>query len=128
MDVSIPADAERSNTSVCRSWCCLGKVMAMPHSLQTLQILRAQLDAWVAGSGQQLVQALIYAALDTCPRQLLRMLAAPLRALLDDRAYGTAAVGWLSHALTIPDMPGMTSWCYQPHEGGMLQVFLVSDN
>ncbi len=73
-----------------------------------MQILRAQLEAWLAGSGQQLVQALIYAALDTCPRQLLRALAAPLRALLDDRAYGTAALGWLSHALTMPDMPGMT--------------------
>ena len=69
-------------------------------------MLRAQLDDWMAGSGQQLVQALIFAAVDTCPRQLLRVLAAPLRALLDDRAYGQAAVGWLSHALTMPDMPG----------------------
>lgn len=61
----------------------------------------------MAGSGQQLVQALIFAALDTCPRQLLRTLAAPLRALLDDKAYGNAALGWLSHALIMPDMPGM---------------------
>ena len=61
----------------------------------------------MAGSGQQLVQALIFAALDTCPRQLLRTLAAPLRALLDDKAYGNAALGWLSHALTMPDMPGV---------------------
>lgn len=64
----------------------------------------------MAGSGQQLVQALIFAALDTCPRQLLRTLAAPLRALLDDKAYGNAALGWLSHALTMPDMPGMDAF------------------
>ena len=62
----------------------------------------------MAGSGQQLVQALIFAAVDTCPRQLLRVLAAPLRALLDDRAHGHTAVGWLSHALTMPNMPGMS--------------------
>lgn len=73
----------------------------------SLQILRAQLDEWMTSSGQQLVQALTFAALDSCPRQLLRTLAAPLRALLDDKSYGSAALGWLTHALTLPDTPGL---------------------
>jgi hypothetical protein len=72
-----------------------------------VQILRAQLDEWVTSSGQQLVQALIFAALDSCPRQLLRTLAAPLRAILDDRSYGSPALGWLTHALNLPNTPGV---------------------
>lgn len=40
--------------------------------------------------GQELVQALALALLQTCPRHLLRSLAAPLRALLEDPAMSDA--------------------------------------
>ena len=87
--------------------CTLTSLQDKAKGVLSLQILRAQLDEWITSSGQQLVQALIFAALDTCPRQLLRTLAAPLRALLDDKLYGSAALGWLTHALSLPDASGL---------------------
>ena len=72
-----------------------------------VQMLRAQLDEWMSRDGQRLVQGLVFAALDTCPRHLLRTLAAILRALLDDKAYSSAAHAWLSHALSMPETPGV---------------------
>ena len=75
-----------------------------------MQMLRAQLDGWMRSGGQRLVQGLIFAALDTCPRHLLRTLAAILRALLDDKVYSSAAHAWLSHALSMPEATGV-HWC-----------------
>ena len=87
--------------------CTLTSLQGKAKEGVSLQIMRAQLDEWMTSSGQQLVQALTFAALDSCPRQLLRTLAAPLRALLDDKSYGSAALGWLTHALNLPDTPGL---------------------
>ena len=81
--------------------------MQLPPCMQTL---RAQLDEWMRSNGQRLVQGLIFAALDTCPRHLLRAVAAILRALLDDKIYSSAAHAWLSHALSMPETPGL-HWC-----------------
>lgn len=52
------------------------------------------------------MQALLFAALDTCPRLLLRSLAAPLRALLEDTAFREAAHHWIIHAISQPALPG----------------------
>ncbi len=56
--------------------------------------------------GEALVQALLFAACDTCPRHLLRMVAAPIRALLEDSTFREAAQQWIVHAASQPGLPG----------------------
>ena len=72
-----------------------------------LQALRAQVEAWVLqGGGQGLVNGLLAAAADTCPRHLLRTLGTTLRALLADEAFREPARQWVVHALCAPTFPG----------------------
>lgn len=73
----------------------------------SVQALRGQLEQWLSGGGQALVQALLFAACDTCPRHLLRMVAAPLRALLEDATFAEAARHWVVHAASQSRLPGM---------------------
>ncbi|CAL8466105.1 g5641 [Coccomyxa elongata] len=78
-----------------------------PASPKGQQALRGQLEQWLSGGGQALVQALLFAACDTCPRHLLRMVAAPLRALLEDATLSEAAQHWIVHAASQPNLPGV---------------------
>lgn len=55
-----------------------------------VQALKESLHSCMSHQGQELVQALALALLQTCPRHLLRSLAAPLRALLEDSAMADA--------------------------------------
>ena len=55
-----------------------------------VQALKEALHTCLSHQGQGLVQALALALLQTCPRHLLRSLAAPLRALLEDSTMSDA--------------------------------------
>jgi hypothetical protein len=74
--------------------------------LLPVQALRPQLEAWVRANGGALTQALLTAAVDTCPRHLLRPLAGALRALLTDEGFREAARQWAVHVLSSPALPG----------------------
>ncbi|KAK9902253.1 hypothetical protein WJX75_009732 [Coccomyxa subellipsoidea] len=78
-----------------------------PPSPKAQQALRAQLEQWLSRCGEAVVQALLFAACDTCPRHLLRNVATPLRALLDDSTFREAAQHWLVHAASQPNLPGV---------------------
>lgn len=55
-----------------------------------LQALKEALYSCMSHQGQELVQALALALVQTCPRHLLRSLASPLRTLLQDDAMSDA--------------------------------------
>ena len=55
-----------------------------------VQALKEALYTCMIHQGQELVQALALALLQTCPRHLLRSLAAPLRALFEDPTMSDA--------------------------------------
>ena len=61
-----------------------------------VQALKQALYTCMSHQGQELVQALALALLQTCPRHLLRSLAAPLRALLEDPTMSDAVKSTLS--------------------------------
>ncbi len=74
--------------------------------LQDLQVLSQQC---MVQHGQLLLRTLLTATIDTCPRQLVRSLAAPLHSLLQDQQLGSDARGWLQQLLSLPDLPGELS-------------------
>lgn len=61
-----------------------------------MQALQDALYSCMRHQGRELVQALALALLQTCPRHLLRSLAAPLRALLEDAAMADAVKTFFS--------------------------------
>lgn len=66
-------------------------------------------SALAHGGAGGMAAALLRAAADTCPRQLLRSAAASLRALLAHPAHGAGVRHAVVQALSAPDFPGMTS-------------------
>lgn len=69
--------------------------------------LRSQLEQMMHVGGQTLCKALLFAAADTCPRQLLRTLATTLRALLCDSVFREPARQWIIHAVSSSTFPGV---------------------
>ena len=71
--------------------------------LQDLQVLSQQC---MLQHGQVLMRTMLTATIDTCPRQLVRSLAAPLYSLLQNQQLGSDARVWLQQLLSLPDLPG----------------------
>ena len=74
-----------------------------------LQGLRGMLHAFLQQQGPQLASALLRAAADSCPTQLLRPLALLLHALLGSGPLQPARHQLLGHALADPAFPGAKS-------------------
>ena len=75
----------------------------MTCPLQDVQVLSQQC---MVQHGQVLLRTMLTATIDTCPRQLVRSLAAPLHSLLQDQQLGSDARVWLQQLLSLPDLPG----------------------
>ena len=71
-----------------------------------MQGLRAALHAFLQQQGPALVAALLRAAADSCPSQLLRPLALLLHALLSSGPLQAARQHLVGHALADPAFPG----------------------
>ena len=105
--VNIPHSLTTSSMMQCKN-CTFSLPAGRSNFLHLcLQALRAQLEQWLSRCGEAVVQALLFAACDTCPRHLLRNVATPLRALLDDSTFREAAQHWLVHAASQPNLPGV---------------------
>jgi len=96
---------------------CLGSC-PRPHGQhrlypdEALTLTYPQVEAALANGGAgAAATALLRAAADTCPQQLLRAAATALRALLASGAHGSAARAAVVHALSAPDFPGTS----EPH-------------
>jgi hypothetical protein len=69
----------------------------------------ALLQQGIAQHGKRLVRALVQAACDTAPRQLMRQMGGVLYQLLQPSLTGEAGRQWLLTALQAADLPG--TWC-----------------
>jgi hypothetical protein len=66
----------------------------------------ALLQQGIAQHGERLVRALVLAACDTAPRQLMRQMGGVLYQLLQPMLTGEAGRQWLLTALQAADLPG----------------------
>ena len=64
------------------------------------------MQAFLQQQGSRLVLALLTAAGDSCPAQLLRPLSLLLHALLASSVLGAARAQLLAQILALPDFPG----------------------
>ena len=72
-------------------------------------VCQGQLDAVHAAlvaQGQSMVEALLCALCDTCPRQLMRIAGDRLRALLTHPVLGQNAAGWMQATIMSGQLPG----------------------
>lgn len=75
-----------------------------------VQALQEALYSCMSHQGQELVQALALALLQTCPRHLLRSLAAPLRALFEDPSMSDAVKSSFSQMVCSQQYIGNTAF------------------